>query len=228
MSKVIFPTAWNDQGTRKTGLCGVFLSLAAERGFTVGNSLKVPGAYAFEMIKDGKTHRIGMKSAYDRALNTAFEMGKKVDEVWVFTFKWNDDEGDDVDWRPVALQAYRISALDLAAKFKKVETARANSKTPKAYAFIPITRSDAEDEETKWFGVAGGSLDDTAELIFEGPLVFSDRGAARIETASDAQGAGLFGSEPVQGIAELVLQHKQALAKLYGTTVDRVRILVEA
>lgn len=229
-SRVVFPTAWDDQGTRKTSFGAIFISLAERLGYTLGHSLKVPGSYCFEFHQStGSPRKIGLKSAYDRALNTAFVMGEKVDEVWVFTFKWNDNEGDDVAWRPTALQVYSVDTLTLSAAFNNLDDVRRRSTTPKAYGFIPIDH-DADKNDPKFFGMPSSSIDKLGKLIFEAPLHFSDRGSPRIEdvpavgTPVPVTGA----AEPSQGLAELVFAHKEALAKLYATTPDRIKILIEA
>lgn len=83
-------TDWDDQGTRKIAFGEVFRSLAAHLGCELGPSLKVQGAYSYEMRKGGKTVRIGLETSYDRWLNTVTTMVEKVDEVWVMTFRWSD------------------------------------------------------------------------------------------------------------------------------------------
>lgn len=224
--KAIFPTAWDDQGTRKTAFADIFTSYAAHAGYTVGNSLKVQGAYAFEMRRDGVSRRIGLKSSYDRWLNTAQEMVKKVDEVWVTTFRWSDPtQGDEV---PTHLEIYRIAPEDLLAKFKRVHDARAKAGKSNAMAYMPLDAAGIQDPDVAHYNKAGGYLLDTAELLFEAPLVFSDRGAARVE---EEVGTPASVSPQVGGgndIATLVYQHKQALAKIYGTTPDKIKILIEA
>lgn len=229
MNKVIFPTAKDDQGTRKSAFGSLFISLASHLGYTQGNSLKVPGSYCFEFHKDGRVHRIGMKTAWDRFINTAFVMGQKVDEVWVFTIKWNDEEGDDVDWRPEALQVYSIGSKKLAELYDKVHTARAKSSAGKKapYAFIPLDEDELDNPKLADFDKAAGHLTAHMKLIFEAPLVFSDRGAPRIESTPDAPEPIQVTADPSQGIRELVFQHKEALAKIYGTTADKVKIHVE-
>lgn len=230
-ARVVFPTAWGDQGTRKTALGAIFISLAARLGYTQGSSLKVPGSYCFEFHhKDWSSSRkIGMKSAYDRALNTAFVMGNKVDTVWIMTFKWNEED-EEADWCPTALQVYEIDSLTLSAKFNNIEDVRRRSQTPKAYAFIPISKSDYDPNNPSFFGCASGTLDDSAKLIFEAPLVFDDRGSPRVEDApavsTPVPVTGV--DEPLQGgddITKLLVEAlRVAVAKTNNTTSAKVRV----
>lgn len=183
MIEVIFPTAWDNQGTRKVAFAHVFRSLAAHLGYDVGASLKVQGAYAFEMHKGGKTVRIGLKTSYDRWLNTATKMAEKADEVWVMTFRWNGPaEGDEV---PTHLEVYRISSADLLAKFAKVDTARNAAGSPNAFAYIPLDEAGLQEDTYDYQKVAGFVLD-TATLLFEAPLKFSDQGPARVAAITTA------------------------------------------
>lgn len=216
---VIFPTAWDDQGTRKTAYADVFLSLAAHLGYTVGTSLKVQGAYSFEMSKGGKTLRIGLKSAYDRWLNTAAKMVEKVDEVWVTTFRWSDpSKGDEV---PTHLEVYRIEAATLLAKYAKVDKARKAAGRPDAYAYIPLDEAGLA-VDTAAYNKSAGYVLDTAELLFSAPLKFSDRGAARVEAASDSSGPAA--STHPAPLVDVFARAKQLVASELGLNPNQVTI----
>ena len=169
--EVNFPTDWDDQGVRKTAFAQVFRSLAAHEGYSVGPSLKVQGAYAFEMKKDGEVVRIGLKTSYDRWLNTAAEMVKKVDEVWIMTFRWSDPaEGEE---EPTHLEVYHIPAEALRAKFDKVDAVRTAAGTPNAFAYIPLDKEGLL-RDTAAYNKAAGHVLDTAKLLFAAPIVFTD------------------------------------------------------
>lgn len=183
MTEVIFPTAWDYQGTRKVAFGSVFRSLAEHLGYDVGASLKIQGAYAFEMQKGGKPVRVGLKTSYDRWLNTATKMAENVDEVWVMTFRWSDPaEGDEV---PTHLEVYRISSADLLAKFAKVNKARDAAGSPNAFAYMPLDEGGLQ-EDTHDYKKVGGFVLDTATLLFEAPVRFSDQGAARVAAVAAA------------------------------------------
>lgn len=221
MEQVIFPTAWNDQGTRKTAYADVFLSLASHLGYAVGSSLKVQGAYSFEMSKGGRTVRIGLKSAYDRWLNTASKMVEKVDEVWITTFRWSDpSKGDKV---PTHLEVYRISAAALLTKYAKVDKARKAAGRPEAYAFIPLDEAGLA-EDTAEYNKAAGYVLEQADLIFSAPLKFSDRGAARVEVVPEAtQQASPAQSKP---LADVFARAKQLVATELGLDASQVSIRI--
>lgn len=176
MHKVIFPTAWSSQGVRKTAFGQLFRSLAAHLDYEVGNSLKVQGAYAFEMRKDGKVVKIGLKTAYERWLNTATAMAERVDEVWVAAFLWADEQ------TPTHVQVYRIAAEDLLEKFAKVDESRKAAGSPNAFAYIPLDAVGLE-VANKVYNKAAGFVLDTATLLFEAPLIFRDDGDARVIAA---------------------------------------------
>lgn len=224
--EVIFPTAWKDQGTRKTAFADLLLGFAEREGYSVGASLKVQGAYAFEMHREGQTRKIGMKSAYDRTLNTAYKMVEKVDEVWIMTFRWSDPaRGDEV---PTHLEIYSVDPKALLAVYEKVHAAREKAGKQNAMSYIPLDADRLSDPVFAPYDVVAGNILKIAKPLFEAPLKFENVIKARIENADSRSMPTGVVNGPTPSLAEQVFQHKEALAKLYGTTPDKVRIIVEA
>lgn len=224
---VVFPMGWDDLGTRKTAFADVFLSLLEKRGFSYPKSLKIKGAYSFEVTSpDGRQIKIGLKSAYDGWLNTAHKMVEAVDIVWVMSFRW-DGEGD-----PTSIDVHSILAGDLLDLFSRIHKTRATLGRQGDHTYIPVldvTKDEFLKTYPDHYACSEGSLEQYGELIYSAPLVWDDKSRPGIVEAQAAQQKSKQGAvDPLQGLSDPVAALKELIANRNNTTVDRIRILIEA
>ena len=82
---------------RQSALSETAVDLLSELGYEIGASLKLPGAFAFSALKDGKETRIGIKTSADRFVGIprdgagTWGLLSHVDEVFVVTFDARHD-----------------------------------------------------------------------------------------------------------------------------------------
>jgi hypothetical protein len=222
---VIFPLGWDDLGTRKTAFADVFLSLLEKRGFKNAQSLKIRGAYAFTVeAPDGSTTRIGLKSAYNGWLNTAHKMVEAVDTVWVMSFRWTGET-------PGSLDLHEIAADDLLDFYKRIHKRRATLGRQSDHTYVPVLHSTLKEFTADYpnhYACSEGALEDHAKLIYTAPLVWSNSKRPGIVSSADTQKEIVVAADPLQGVEDPIAALKQLIAKRNNTTVDKVKVLIEA
>jgi hypothetical protein len=223
---VVFPMSWDDLGTRKTAFADVFLSLLEKKGYKNPQSLKIKGAYAFEVTNpQGRQVKIGLKSAYDGWLNTAHKMVEAVDIVWVFSFRWTG-QGE-----PSSMDVHAIVADDLLDLFNRIHKTRAKLGRQNDHTYIPVL-DDTKDgfllNNPNHYACSEGSLEQYADRIYTAPLVWSNKEPTGIVEATAQQKPTAVLPDPLQGIDDPIAVLKQLIAKRNNTSVDKVKVLIEA
>lgn len=215
---VVFPTDWDDQGTRKTSFGDLFLKLLEKSGYQDATSCKIKGAYSFKVWQGGFAKKIGLKTANDRWLNTAKVMVEAVDEVWVMTFKWKADYSE-----PTHLQVYSIPAKKLLGIYDRIHALRAKAGKASKMTYIPLDQDGVDQYKGQYF-VSEGALTKQMKLIFEAPLVFDNRQSPRIETTAGAQKQISVPVDPSMSVSDAIAMLKRIVAERDGVSVDNVKV----
>jgi hypothetical protein len=149
------------------------------QGYTLGVSLKVPGAHTFQASLAGKSIRIGIKTCADRWLSIprdgkgGYGLLSAVDQVVVVGFD---------DWQnPNRIQIYLFDPEVITKKADKAY-AEADRTGLKGLQWLPLDEGVSRRPITA--AAAGGGLKHDAQLIFDEPIEWTEL-SSTVSTVAD-------------------------------------------
>lgn len=220
----LFPQIFEDQSVnpasrRKVVLPRITRQVLERLGYTFCDKIRVPGGYAFEVVDpDGRSLKLGLKTAVNRWLNTATTLVEMVDTVIVATFEWDDD-----DEKPVGFELVEISSAALLRMIHKVQqAARKKGSDPLGHYYMPLDSDSIEDDH---LGCVAGAVIPSGRVIF-GPerVVWVNEEWGRIDSTppqAPSVDANLASSNAVD-VVSVVAEAKASLAARLGISADRI------
>ncbi len=180
-------------------------------GFEFGASLKLPGAYAFQTKKDGKSIKVGIKTAADRWVgvprqpNGQWGLLSAVDLVFVVTV--------DSFYTPSEIQLYEFDPLVVIEKAKKVyATAATHGQT--GLQWIPLDHHEGRSSTS----MSAGPLGPVGKVIVAEQIKWIESVAASKETFE--------GAEQHSDIGLSILEAKRRLAITFGVNPEAIDITI--
>lgn len=195
--------------TRQSALSETAVDLLSELGYAIGESLKLPGAFAFAALKDGKETRIGIKTSADRYVGIprdgagTWGLLSHVDEVFVVTFDARHD--------PKRLQLIAFDPALLIAMGEKVY-AKAQKAGQTGIQWIPLD----DQPNSGMTSMAAGPLLPHGEVVVDGEIAWLGATPAGMGHAPDP-------AAPEQAI---IPAFKASLAAALGVGVESIHITV--
>ena len=195
---------------RQSALSETAVDLLSELGYEVGASLKLPGAFAFSALKDGKETRIGIKTSADRFVGIprdgagTWGLLSHVDEVFVVTFDARHD--------PKRLQLIAFDPARLIAMGEKVY-AKAQKAGQTGIQWIPLD----DQPNSEMTSMAAGPLLPHGEVLVDEAITWLGASSEGMAHAPD-----LALSDQA-----IIPAFKASLAAALGVGADSIRITVE-
>jgi len=190
-------------------------TLITRNDYTIGDSLKIPRAAAFQAAHNGKPVKIGIRSSADRwlaltqpALAAGGEL-TEVDEIFVITFA--DAKKRDV------IQLWRFEAAIVAGMANKVFAA--SGKTGQQW--LPL--DDTQDADVH--SMVAGSLSKHGTMLVEQPVQWVDDMPVPSAQSGASTGAPAAGSG--MELRLTIAQAKRGLAAHFGVEPDSIKITIE-
>jgi hypothetical protein len=182
-------------------------------GFEFGQTLKLPGAYAYSAKKNGQNIRVGIKTAADRWVgvprqpNGEWGLLSSVDLVFVVTV--------DVFQAPSEVEIYEFDPAAIIEKAKKVyATAAANGQT--GLQWIPLDHHDGRSSTS----MSAGPLGQVGKKIVVQKIEWIGDAVSASEEVANAD--EVFSS--VGGLT--ITEAKRRLALTFGVTPDAIDITI--
>jgi hypothetical protein len=187
-------------------------------GYTLGASLKVPGAHTFQASLRGKSIRIGIKTCADRWLSIprdgkgGYGLLSAVDQVLVIAFdNWQD---------PNRIQIYLFDPEAITKKAAKAY-AEAERVGLKGLQWLPLDEDHSRRPVTA--RIAGDGLKHDAQLIFDEPIEWTES-SSRVATAADTPApipTESASSNPELGIMDRI---KSMLSEQLGVRAELIEV----
>jgi hypothetical protein len=194
---------------RRTRLVEIAKGHLVSSGYTLGGSLKVPGAHAFETSTGGKSVRVGIKTSADRWMGVArdgaggYGMLERIDRLFVITTD---------DWTaPKRVEIYQFDPKKIIAIASTVYE-EADRLGHTGLQFLPL------DEDT---GRRPSTTKSAANLIKHGTLVFDEAIIWDDEACDPVTVAETTDEEREAGIMERI---KAMLADHMGVRPELIEI----
>ena len=194
---------------RQAALSETAVDLLTDLGYDIRASLKLPGAFAFAALKDGKETRIGIKTSADRFVGIprdgagTWGLLSHVDEIFVVTFDARHDAR--------RLQLIRFDPARLIAMGEKVY-AKAQKAGQTGIQWIPLD----DQPNSEMTSMAAGPLLPHGEMIVDEEIVWLGGPPAGVAHRLDL--------DPGQAI---IPAFKAGLAAALGVAAESIRITVE-
>jgi hypothetical protein len=210
---------------RQRALSHATLTLLQQKGYVVGLSLKIPGAFGYHATRSEKPTRIGIKTSADRWVgvprNQAGSWGLigAVDELFVVTF--NDR------YNPTRLQVIAFDPKQVIAMGEQVY-AKAQKEGQSGLQWIPL--DNQQNKETT--AMAAGPLGPHGTIISDEEIQWTSGDAPEPDKPSAAE----ISTPPANGPAPeatrpplrlTIPEAKAALALTFGVNPDAIKITVE-
>lgn len=195
--------------TRQSALSETAVDLLSELGYEVGKTLKLPGAFAFSALKDGKETRIGIKTSADRFVGIprdgagTWGLLSHVDEVFVVTFDARRD--------PKRLQLIAFDPARLIAMGETVY-AKAHKAGQTGIQWIPLD----DQPNSGMTSMAAGPLLPHGEVIVDEEIIWLGATPAVM-----GHGPDLAASDRA-----IIPAFKASLAAALGVGVESIHITV--
>jgi hypothetical protein len=201
---------------RQSALCLAVLVFLEKHGYTIGPSLRIPGAYAFEATRQGKSTTIGIKSSADRWVGVPRDGGggwgllSRVQELFVATF---DDRLD-----PRRFHIIRFDPKKVIAVAERVYE-KAEERGQTGIQWVPLD----EREDSDATSTAAGHLLPLGQLMLNEPIEWVDDDGTEGHGSPDAGADG--GEGAPRGLT--IAQAKAGLAATFGVSPDAIKITIE-
>lgn len=199
----------------------------AEMGYSLGESLKVPGAHAYQATRDGNPVRIGIKSCIDRWVavpkDNAGEFGQlsRTDVLFIIAMdNWPES--------PKRLQIYKIDSKIVAKKAAMVH-AEADRLQQTGQLFIPLDdRSDRSGTN-----MIAGSLQSHLELVLDEEIEWLDDPSpdsvskdVKKDITPPLQLESSVRIDNLKPVKLTIAEAKAGLAENYGVSLDSIEITI--
>ena len=210
---------------RQKALSECAIALLENGGYVFGRSLKIPGAYSYQAVRDRKPIKIGIKTSADRWVGvprsaaTSRGVLGAVDRLFIATF---DDPQNPTRFQVIAYDPQTVMAMA-----EKVY-AKARQQNQSGLRWIPI--DDQPNKDTT--SMAAGPLGPHGTIAFDELIIWDEGGAPEPDMSVSPNGpVGPISPESTQvGVSPLRLtipQAKAALALTLGVSPDMIRISFE-
>lgn len=191
-------------------------SLLAQNGYTIGDSLSIGRAAAFDTLKRGKSVKVGIRASADRwvavtqsALSPAGEL-RNVDELILVTFA--DPKTRD------KIQLWRFDARLVADMADKVFAAAGTT----GQQWLPLD----DTLDTGVHSMVAGNLSKSGTLLAEEALEWVEAIPPAV-TVADLVISPSIGETSDQPLKLTIAQAKAGLAAHFGVSVDCIKITIE-
>ena len=188
-------------------------AILSQQGYTIGDSLGIPRANAFEAVQNGKSVKVGIRSSADRwvaltqpALAPGGELAV-VDYLYVITF--SDPKTRDT------VQLWQFDGPVVADMGKQIFEASGKS----GQQWLPL--DDAQDVDVP--SMKAGSLAKRGKLIAEEKVEWSDKSEPMISSDIDDDEEDKSGPP----FRLTIGQAKTGLARQFGVSTDSIKITIE-
>lgn len=206
---------------RQRVLAEATINVLRTQGYVIGESLKIPGAFAFETRWRRMSKKIGIKTSSDRSVaipkDTSGGWGllSQVDQVFVAT--WDQMGSPSRSKLPTRFQVYIFDPKRLIDIANQVY-AKADDRGQTGIQWIPL--DDRADRDST--SLAGGSLSKHGRLIFEEPIEWTS------ELLEDDDAVNRQDAEELAAPGKLTIEEAKAgLAAQFGVRPDAIKIIIE-
>jgi hypothetical protein len=207
---------------RQRVLSEAAINVLRTQWYVIGESLKIPGAFAFETRWRRTNKKIGIKTSADRAValtrDTSGGWGllSRVDQVFVAT--WDQKGSPSRSKLPMRFQVYLFDPKKLIEVASQVY-AKADDRSQSGIQWIPLDSDRANGDSTN---LAAGSLSQHGRLIFDEPIEWiSERvEGEEVLLKQDAE-------ESVPALRLTIAEAKAGLAAQFGVKPDAIKIIIE-
>lgn len=211
--------------TRQSALSKVALKTLTNQDYKLGESLKIPGTFAFKASHGTKRTSVGIKTSADRWLGVPRDGGgtwgvlSRVEEVFVVTF-------DDRE-KPRRLQVYAFDPRVIIDMAERVY-AEAGRRGQTGIQWIPLD----DHADRNGTSTIAGSLGKRGRIILDEVIEWTSAESDeepqfkvidenRLSANWDA------GQGPNDLVKFTIAQAKLGLAAQYGVSVDSIKIIIE-
>jgi hypothetical protein len=233
LPKKLFPLAGTSRReklkvmkARQSALSHVALTLLQKKGYVLGLSLKIPGAFGYHAIRSGRPTKIGIKTSADRWVGVprnkdsgSWGLLDAVDELFVVTF---NDRYDRKRLQVIAFDPKKVVAMG-----EKV-VAKQQKKGQTGLRWIPL--DPYWNEEVT--GMTAGPLGPHGTIIFDEEIQWTSSD----DPEPDKPPAAEMPTPPANGqvpeavpppLRLTIPEAKAALALTFGVSPDAIKITVE-